>query len=240
MSLKILSWNIWGGQYLPEIMNFLRAANADIIGLQEVIEDLDGSKNTAKIIAEELGYEWVYVPTYKDETAKLYKILEPKTVKRGNAILSKYKIVDYEAHKLSEEKKGMVLEASIPVNGRNLHIFSTHLVHTHQQPLELQNFQAENLLKFIPEKDAIVMGDFNATPGSECLKIVSNVLKNTDENLSASTWSVYPEGCPKCNPQAIDTRLDYIFTTEDMRIESFEVGNSKGSDHLPISAMLEG
>lgn len=239
MSLKILSWNIWGGQHLPEIISFLRTANADIIGLQEVIQDLDGSNNTAKMIAEELGYEYIYAPTYNVETAKSYKLFKPKTVEVGNGILSRRKISEYKVHKLSEEKKRMAVEALIPADGRNLRVFSTHLKHTHHQPSELQNLQAENLTKVIPKENAVLMGDFNAAPDSECVKIVSRVVENTDKIPFAPTWSVYPEGCPTCNPQAIDTRLDYIFKTRDIKTSSFEVGNSKGSDHLPISVIVE-
>lgn len=57
MNVKLLSWNIWGGQYLPEIVDFLKKEKADIIALQEVIEDLNGANNVAKIIAQKLRYE---------------------------------------------------------------------------------------------------------------------------------------------------------------------------------------
>ena len=82
------------------------------------------------------------------------------------------------------------------------------------------------------------MGDFNATPESETIRKMSEVLVDTDPT-SAPTWSVYPAGCLVCNPQAIDTRLDYIFTTPDIKTSSFKVEQSKGSDHLPISVIAE-
>jgi len=237
-NIKILSWNIWGGQHYPEIIKTLREADADIIGLQEVIEDLDGTKNTAKMIAEELGYDYAYAPTGESETAQLYSLLEPKTVHMGNAVLSKSKIKETKIHQLSEERKRIAVEAVIPAGSSVLHVFSTHLVHTHQQPLELQNLQARNLLALVPRENAIVMGDFNALPESDCVKIMNAGMKKIDDGMSP-TWSVYPEGCPVCNPQSIDIRLDYIFTTPDMKTKSFTVHDSKGSDHLPISAVLE-
>ena len=53
------------------------------------------------------------------------------------------------------------------------------------------------------------------------------------------TWCLYPEGCPVCKLQKVDTRLDYIFTTNDVAVRSFAVGDAKGSDHLPISVIVE-
>jgi endonuclease/exonuclease/phosphatase family metal-dependent hydrolase len=238
MQIKILSWNIWGGQHLSEIKNFLRETDADIIGLQEVIQDLDGSKNTAKIIADELGYRWSYAPTREIDTAKLYKILEPRRVMFGNAILSKYKLGEVKAHELSEEKKSIVLEAPISVSGKILHVFSTHLVHTHQEPSELQDLQAKNLLKFIPKENAVLMGDFNALPESNAIKMISGVMTNA-ANTIRPTWSLYEDGCHTCRLGNLRYCLDYIFVTKDIVINSFEIGNSKASDHLPISAIIE-
>ena len=58
MKVKILSWNIWCGTYLDEVTEFLKNANADIIALQEVVEDERG--NLVEIIAKELGYKYVH------------------------------------------------------------------------------------------------------------------------------------------------------------------------------------
>ena len=61
---------------------------------------------------------------------------------------------------------------------------------------------------------------------------------DTDLN-NQPTWSMYPEGCSICNPQKVDVRLDYIFTTKDIKTLFYHVENSKGSDHLPIAAGIE-
>ena len=82
------------------------------------------------------------------------------------------------------------------------------------------------------------MGDFNATPESNAVRKTAKVLTDTDAQ-SLPTWSVYPAGCEDCNPQRIDTRLDYIFVTPDLKVNTFEVGESRGSDHLPIIATIE-
>ncbi len=242
MSIKIISWNIWGGKHLPEVIDFLKKADADIVGLQEVLQNIDGTNNIAKIIADELGYEWVYgVASLLTEKSQLLQTLQKtdKTMEWGNAILSRHKIIGNKVHTLSETRKRIAVEVIIKLKNKNLHIFNTHLVHTHQQLSEVQDSQVENLLKIIPKGNTIIMGDFNATPESNAIKIMSTVMKNTDEDPTHLSWSVYPEGCPTCNPVGIIHRLDYIFTSEDVKTLLSTVKNSKASDHLPISAILD-
>ncbi len=239
MTLKIVSWNIWGGQYLTEIIKTLREADADVIGLQEVIQDTDGKNNIAKAIAEELGYNFVFVPNYKVETSRLFKELESKTVEIGNSILSKRKINSFGMHQISDDKKRTVIEAQVTFGKKAVHLFSAHLVHTHQQESADQNQQARNLLELIPAENSILMADVNATPNTDCLKILSGILIDSDPEALAPTWSVYQEGCIVCSSQKIDTRLDYIFTSKDLKSKSFKVFDSKGSDHLPILAEIQ-
>src|SRR3989344_2714389 len=95
--------------------------------------------------------------------------------------------------------------------------------------------------KFILSKTdcrAAIMADFNATPDSTAIKSLKNTHVDSDPT-SAPTWSLYPEGCLECNPQDVSTRLDYIFTSKDIKTNSFKAENSKGSDHLPISVIIE-
>ncbi len=238
MKLKILSWNIWGGQHLPEIIELLERERPDVIGLQEVVEDLDGTNNTAKTIAEKLGYEWFFYPTYEVDAGQFYHLLEPRMVRMGNAILSKPKIAKTEVHQLSEEKGWFAVGAIIPLGGREFRFYSTHLKHTHQKPEELQDIQAKVLAGIMPKENTVLMGDFNATPDGNPVKILNEVMRNTDIKLEP-TWSVYPEGCPVCKPQKLDTRLDYIFVSNDLSTNAFTVYDSKGSDHLPVSVIIE-
>jgi endonuclease/exonuclease/phosphatase family metal-dependent hydrolase len=102
----------------------------------------------------------------------------------------------------------------------------------------LSVFDKTGLVEKMPAERVIVMGDFNATPESAAIQAMRKVLVDSGP-ASTPTWSVYPEGCRACNPQAIDTRLDYIFTSKDLKLRSFEVGNSRGSDHRAISAIVE-
>ena len=243
MQLKILSWNIWGGQYLQQVVDFLKESKSDIIGLQEVSRDPGGANDAAEIIGKQLGYRWVYGAIKRLKASEIGWKSE-KTMEWGNAVLSKYEIIGNKNHSLSEAHQRFALEAIIRVNTKTLHVFSTHLVHIHQKPTETQEkletheMQAASLIKLLPKENTIVMGDFNAAPESAAIRKMRETLSDTDP-ASTPTWSVYPEGCPVCKPRAVDTKLDYIFTSKDLKTNSFKVGSSKGSDHLPISVLAE-
>lgn len=227
MQLKILSWNIWYDGYFDEISKFLEFFDADIIGLQEVVLD-DPTRDIINFL-KKLGYYYVFAPVHKIKK-------NGKTM--GNAVFSKYPIIKDKNHVLSETDKRIALQADIKIGENALHFFSTHLLHTHQKSSETQELQIKNLIKILPENNTVVVGDFNATPESIAIKTIGKILKNTDLNLTP-TWSVYQEGCRICNPKKVDTRLDYIFISSDIKINSSEVYQSKGSDHLPISTTIE-
>ena len=226
--MKILSWNIWIDGDAQKVVDLVREANPDVIGLQEVKND-DPERDVIDFLTR-LGYEHVFAP--------VKKVWGDKTYNDGPAIFSKYPIRKSKIHTLSDENARAAVQADIEVGGRTLHVFSTHLIHTHQQPSELQDSQVEKLLKLLPETMTVVMGDFNATPESNAIQKMKQALRDTDAN-STPTWSVYPEGCVTCNPQKIDTRLDYIFVSKDLQARDFRVEESDASDHLPVSVIVE-
>lgn len=83
------------------------------------------------------------------------------------------------------------------------------------------------------------MGDFNATPDSMTVQKMSKAMLNTDPVLTP-TLNAELFDCSGCDPQTIfGTQLDYIFTSRDIKTDSFTVYDVKGSDHLPISVVIE-
>src|SRR3989344_1562287 len=236
MKLKVLSWNIWQGNKLDLIIEFLKNAKADIIALQEVIEKDD--TNTAAIIAEALGYKLVYYPAIQENTFG---------VPQGNAILSKYPIIESKPHLLSdislyvntpESEPRIAVETTIRLNGVSIKVFSVHLAYSHAfGPSRMRDLQIDNLLKLLPHSRTILMGDFNSYPDSKSLEKVSDVMKNTDTKLTEPTWTIYPFDYGEFRETELRHRLDYIYVSKDVHVENFRVEQSRGSDHLPISAI---
>lgn len=229
MTLKVVSWNIWIDGFLQAWEEFLADTNADIVGLQEVKDD-DPERDIIGVL-EQRGYKCVFAHTEQVWDGKRYR--------HGPAVFSKLPIVHSEKIQLAKgNDERAAAYVQIDVDGTIMHIFSTHLIHTHQQPSQQQEEQTRRLVKKLPSEHVLVMGDFNATPDSISVQAMREVLRDTD-SLNTPTWSVYPEGCTGCSPQKVDTKLDYIFTSKDLKTHSFAVGQSKGSDHLPVSVLVE-
>lgn len=228
MQLKIVSWNIWAGRKLPETIQCLSEANPDIIGLQEVLQEEDGTNNSAKAIADALGYTYIYETTtllLPSISHLLEKHKIDKNMEWGNAIVSRYPIKESRLHVLSGDRKRTALEATIEVEGKTLHVFSTHLVYASAQPSDIQSTQMKNLIKIAPKESGLVMGDLNATPDSDIIKTMSKVMMNTEGDPTKIT--------------ADDKKMDYIFSTADIKTLESGTLDSQASDHLPLYAIIE-
>ena len=229
MNLKVLSWNIWVDGYIDKWLDFLQRTDPDIIGLQEVKEG-DPRRDIIQAL-QKRGYHFFF--------ARNKQTWEGGAFHQGPAIFSRLPILGSEKILLgSGADERATAYVKISVQGTVLHVFSIHLLHTHQRPSPQQEEQTKKLIFSLPKNNVIVMGDFNATPDSNSIQAISKVLTNTDPS-SLPTWSVYPAGCLKCNPVTVDTKLDYIFISRDLQSYSFTVGKSDGSDHLPITAQIQ-
>lgn len=228
MHITMASWNIWGGIFLPSVIEFLKKINADVVALQEV-EEAFGT-NTAQDIANRLGYSFVYTRSMEYES-------DGKKTYRGNAVLSKYPIIKSTPIILSTEQSRTAIQADIAVGDNMLHVVSVHLLHAHQQESLVQVEQANTLLESIPKERTVIMGDFNALPTSKAIQMMRSALNDSDLS-NKSTWCLYPDGCAVCKPDKVQWKLDYLFSTSDLTANDFTVGDSRGSDHLPITATL--
>jgi exodeoxyribonuclease-3 len=128
-TLTVMSFNTWGaganeGKPIDETVAAIKAAGADIIGIQETRTEGDdctadvcppGGESRAKAIAEALGFH------YYDQTAA-------NDANWSNAILSRYPIGAATAN-----------DTGIPidVNGRTVYAFNLHLDDSPYQPYQL-------------------------------------------------------------------------------------------------------
>jgi len=244
MKIKVLSWNIWKGKYLDNVIRFLKENDADIIGLQEVTEEdtTEGRRNLAKIIAKSLDYNYAYFKAFTtDRHEKVYDY--------GNAILTKHQIENpnyYFLSDLSDYKKDAETEpriagiAEININDKRVKIVNVHLAYSHElRSSKMRIKQIENLTKLINSNKTILMGDFNASNFSGEMNMVNEIVKNADQNSDKPTWSVFPTNYKGFEVKGLDYRIDHIFVSKDVKVMDFKVEESTASDHLPISATIE-
>lgn len=228
MQLKVLSWNIWCDGDFKKISAFLRESKANIIGLQEIVPT-DGSRDYAGFLSS-LGYQHAIAPigaTLKDG----------RMITSG--IFSAYPIREQLTLMLSQESGRQAIQAVIDVRGVPITVFSFHLKHTHQREHALQDMQAETLIHALPKAHCIVMGDFNATPEMFTIRRMRQIMNDTDPSDTPTLESALFD-CQGCDSTTIPrTRLDYIFVSRDLSFRNFRVENGLGSDHLPISVVVE-
>ncbi|GAA3219532.1 endonuclease/exonuclease/phosphatase family protein [Actinocorallia longicatena] len=210
--MRVLTLNIWGrrGPYEART-GLIRAELArlapDVIGLQEVWRE--NGVTQAETLAD--GLHGVFAPALRLDGADY-----------GNALLSRHPITDAETIPLPNDpgaEPRVLLHASIATPDGPLPFFVTHL---HYSPGEatLRARQAEFVAETVAERTsggpAVLVGDFNAPPGSpEIASVLSHGLTDA--------WPSSGDGTPGhtyCETNAFarasgepSVRIDYVFTS---------------------------
>lgn len=160
--LTVATFNIWHDMgawpaRLPLLVQALRDADADVIALQEVLEDADkGLPNQAQTLAQALGgYSVAFCSTDAQGARRRY----------GNAILSRLPVVETDWRALDpREDYRTALRVRVLVGGRPVDVVNTHLA-WQADAAAVRARQIADLLAWLPPRGTaplLVMGDFNA------------------------------------------------------------------------------
>lgn len=236
--LRVATFNIWhdAGDWAarrPLLIEALRTADADVIALQEVLEDAKKSlSNQAKTLAEALGgYSVNFVATEPEGAPRRY----------GNAILSRLPVVEQASKKLEPlNDYRTALRVRVEADGRPIDIVNTHLAwQADAGPVRAR--QVADLMAWLPRDGAplVVMGDFNAPL--------------SDSGLAALTGRRFETALPRdsvpttLNPAKghANRVIDHIFAerewfaVSDARLIGDQpVGGEYASDHFGVAATL--
>lgn len=160
-TLTVATFNIWHDQRdwrarAPLVIDALRQIDADVIGLQEVLEDAGkGLPNQAATLAEALGYRMIFVSTDPEGNPRRY----------GNAVLSRLPVVEHDWRKLEPlDDYRTALRVRVLSGGRPVDVVNTHLHHTPGGGA-VRARQMADLLAWLESRTPaplIVFGDFNA------------------------------------------------------------------------------
>lgn len=240
MELKIFTYNIQHGlDYkkllnkervidLDLISNIIKKYNPDIIGLNEVYNDVDGKVTVeqVKYIANKLGYNYCYF-------GRAITILE--TIDYGNAIISRFPIEDIKVHMIEDPiikdenvhyETRNIIETKINVNGVMINVFVTHIgLATTEQKNGI-----DKLMSLINNEKVVIVGDFNMEEDNGNIKRLSNIVDNTSYLFDDIKLSF-----PSINSKI---KIDYIFT-KNLKVKEAKILNEVGSDHLPVIAKIE-
>ena len=234
MKIKIMSYNTQHClDYIKQEINFdliadtIKKCGADIIGLQEIRGEgpREDYVDQIKILSEKTGFYYYFAEAIKVGGSNPY----------GNAILSRYPIINAETiaipdPEIKKYKDGYetrcILKAEIDVSG-GLNVLVSHFGLNKDE----QKNAVATVLENLPEEKCVLMGDFNMKPKNRILKPIKEKLFDTAEKFTRKKLS-YPSDKPK-------VKIDYIFVSNDLCVESADIPEIISSDHRPHVATIE-
>lgn len=250
MKIKILQWNIWFQERAENILKLIKEINPDIICCQEVTSgsNFNDSRDVAKFIASELGYNYHYSIAHKYE----YPIT-PKGESNfgGNAIFSRFPMFDKEDFPIinPEDSSDFPYERRIcavsKIRISEDKVLTVATAHSSYNNRFIENDEKleeiGRLVDFFKDnnKSLIFTGDLNIAPESKSIKLIENVLKHCGPDYNEATWTTKPFDFMGFKESELKWRLDYAFASKDVSVVSSKIIKTDYSDHLPILLEVE-
>ena len=234
MEIKVMSYNVQHFQnYITGKINYdavaevIRKYGAEVVGLNEVRGEgpASGYEAQAKIVAEKLGYHYYFAPAIMVKGANPY----------GNALLSKYPIEACQNIPIPDPEPRQyrgyyetrcVLKATVKAEKP----FTVLVSHFGLNPDE-HELATETVLKNLEKERCVLMGDFNMAPENPRIQRIAATVNDSAAKFSEPLLSI-----PSDKPTV---KIDYLFTTDDIRVLSADIPAETASDHRPYVAELE-
>jgi endonuclease/exonuclease/phosphatase family metal-dependent hydrolase len=243
--MKFISINAYGGKLTDAFVKFLKKnEDVDVFCLQEVYHDAQNKDMVWGVLGSNLnfleditkncpGYDSYYRPHLEDwwGLAMLVKKDFP-VLEEGETFVHKFK-----GHDPKKEPLGYT--------AKNIQFVKTE---NNDKPITILNFhglwngngkgdtedrleQSRNIIKFVKtiKGDFILWGDFNLSPDTESLQMISRGLGCKElikeYGITSTRTSLYE----KPNKFA-----DYLFVSNGLEIKNFEALPDVVSDHVPL------
>jgi len=239
-----MTWNVLYKEKADNILALTMEIKPDILCCQEITKDsfINPSRDVPKEISNILGGDYRY--------HQVLDSLEDQPGNMGNAIFSKYPITR-QRHLLlqrgsadidsSSQNRGY-LEIRTKIDNVIFTVGTTHLSYVDGfVETDARNKEADKLVNFLKDKQEkfVICGDFNSAPGSKTINRLEQLLVSTGPPHQLKTFATKPFVHNDFVVEGLEWRLDYIFTTRDVKVLSSKIINTEFSDHLPIVVELE-
>lgn len=239
--LRVVTLNIYHDRAdwparLPLIVEQLRALDADVIALQEVLQT-ETLPNQAETIATALGYHVQFVSLDPQDRARRY----------GNALLTRWPVEAHVSTALAprEDSRSMGW-AQIRFDGQPINVYFTHL-HAGQGGAAIRRQQLEDAMTWIEgtsgDAPSLVLGDFNAPAGADELAVLDRFVDTYGAHHpgDTETTTLNPHFFPD-----LRGRIDLVFAergrfeVRDARIvlDTPDAAGTWPSDHFGVHVEL--
>lgn len=244
MKIRILSYNIHKGFnisntdfILEQIRSAMREVNADVLFLQEVLGDHSHARCTIPDWATAIQFEYLADTVWPHFAYGKNAIYSEGH--HGNAILSKFPIIDWSNKVISTnrfEQRGLLkAKILIPEIEKEIILANTHLDLTQSGRNQQAKMIIDDLQNEI-ETPFILLGDFN-----DWNKKISGRIEN-ELNVTEAFKTLhgkYPATFPSFLPML---SLDRVFLNKMKAIKAITLKDGywkKLSDHLPLYVEIE-
>jgi beta-glucosidase len=189
-----------------QIVRELQRLQADVIALQEVIEN-DRVPNQARWLAEQLGYHWYFASTDAPGSRTRY----------GNGLLTRHRILARGQKRLrpmDDSRTAAFLR--IDLQGRPVNVYVTHL-HWTEDGGAIRKVQLDDLSEYLAATagrfPSLVAGDFNSAADSPELGALRRGFVDAWSGLHPGVGGV--EGSTLNPAYHAPRRIDHVFFQRD-------------------------
>jgi endonuclease/exonuclease/phosphatase family metal-dependent hydrolase len=231
LRLRVATYNVHRCRGLDRLVRperiaaVLRALEADVIGLQEVVGPGPRDVGQAEALGALLGFGWVMAPT-RHLRRHLF----------GNVILSRFPMVHHVQYDLTWktcEPRGCHRADIVLPGGPTVHLYNVHL----GTALRERRYQAARLASILADRHLrgprIVVGDFNEWTRGLATTVMSRMFERVDHVTQVRRRRTYPAFLPLLH-------LDHIYYRGHLEVLSVERPRTRlalvASDHLPLVA----
>ncbi len=228
--VRVMTYNLHNGFNtegrldMEALAQVIEDSDPDIVALQEISRGwvVSGRLDMLIWLSQRLDLPYIFGPT-----------ADPCW---GNAILSRYPIVEYTQHDLPPRDlivpRGFTAALIDLGNGDSLWVIATHYHHI-EGDTDIRQVQSHSIIAFWEgEERTVLMGDLNAEPNDVEMEMLQTVgLADAMAGIDPPEYTF-----PSFDP---DRRIDYIRVSPDLSASNAHVPVSTASDHLPVVVEID-
>jgi len=231
--LRVMTYNIkYATRGMDGIAEALRAANPDIVALQEVDSGSRraGGADQATVLAERTGLPYHAHFRTRDVDGGAY----------GIALLSRFPLETLEQYALPVPPGGeprTVVHAVIRVGGREVSVYLTHL--THPPFRDRTRLHQSLFISGLLAKDSrpkLLLGDLNDGPDSYPLRLLRRYVRDVFAESGSGPAGTFQVPVPIIAPTV---RIDYVLACDAFTPLRSQVMRVDASDHFPVVADVQ-